>query len=84
MPCCSLESRFTGVDWMVLSKVDLQANVLYRIAGDHSVGHAFGATGARLTTTGTNRLHKEDGQLCLLAACADGGQAYAGILERAP
>mmetsp|Transcript_24078 Transcript_24078/g.42513 ORF Transcript_24078/g.42513 Transcript_24078/m.42513 type:complete len:442 (-) Transcript_24078:57-1382(-) len=51
--------------------------------GSISIGHPFGATGVRLTTTATNRLHVEDGKLALIAACADGGQAHASLLERA-
>ena len=42
--------------------------------GSLSIGHPFGATGARLVTTAANRLHKEDGRFALLAACASGGQ----------
>jgi len=50
--------------------------------GSLSLGHPFGATGARLVTTAANRLHHEDGQLALVAACAAGGQGHAIILER--
>jgi len=50
--------------------------------GSLSLGHPFGATGARLVTTAANRLHHEDGRLALVAACAAGGQAHAIILER--
>ncbi len=50
--------------------------------GSLSLGHPFGATGARLITTAANRLHKEDGQFALIAACAAGGQGHALILER--
>ena len=42
--------------------------------GSLSIGHPFGATGVRLVTTAANRLHKDGGQLALLAACAAGGQ----------
>lgn len=41
--------------------------------GSLSIGHPFGATGVRLVTTAANRLHHEDGQFALLAACAAGG-----------
>lgn len=41
--------------------------------GSLSLGHPFGATGVRLVTTAANRLHKEDGQFGLVAACAAGG-----------
>jgi len=50
--------------------------------GSLSLGHPFGATGARLVTTAANRLHHEDGTLALIAACAAGGQGHAIILER--
>ena len=50
--------------------------------GSLSLGHPFGATGTRLVTTAANRLHQEDGELALVAACAAGGQGHAIILER--
>ena len=40
--------------------------------GSLSLGHPFGATGARLVTTAANRLIKENGKYALLAACAAG------------
>ncbi|WP_372638523.1 acetyl-CoA C-acyltransferase [Fodinibius sp.] len=52
--------------------------------GSLSLGHPFGATGARLVTTAANRLHHEDGTLALVAACAAGGQGHAMVLERYP
>mmetsp|Transcript_13434 Transcript_13434/g.15334 ORF Transcript_13434/g.15334 Transcript_13434/m.15334 type:complete len:449 (+) Transcript_13434:94-1440(+) len=51
--------------------------------GSLSIGHPFGATGARLTTTATNRLHKEDKQFAIIAACADSGIGHASLIERA-
>ncbi len=51
--------------------------------GSVSLGHPFGATGARLVTTAANRLHEEDGELALLSACAAGGQGVAMLIERA-
>ena len=50
--------------------------------GSLSVGHPFGATGARLVTMAASRLHHEDGTLALLAACAAGGLGHAMIVER--
>lgn len=41
--------------------------------GSLSLGHPFGATGVRLIATATNRLHHEDGELAVVAACAAGG-----------
>ena len=50
--------------------------------GSLSIGHPFGATGARLVTTAANRLVKEGGTYALVAACADGGLGHACILKR--
>jgi len=52
--------------------------------GSLSIGHPFGATGVRLTTTAANRMIAEDKQFGLIAACAAGGHAFGGILERYP
>ena len=52
--------------------------------GSLSLGHPFGATGARLVTTAANRLQREGGTLALVAACADGGVGHACVLERYP
>ena len=54
------------------------------LGGSLSVGHPFGATGARLVTTVANRLIREDQQFGLTAACADGGIGHAAIIERYP
>ncbi|MEM8893164.1 MAG: acetyl-CoA C-acyltransferase [Bacteroidota bacterium] len=51
--------------------------------GSLSLGHPFGATGARLVTTAMNRLNREDGKLALVAACAAGAHGHAMLLERA-
>ena len=44
----------------------------------------YSSIGARLVTTAVNRLHKEGGQFCLVAACAAGGQGHALLVERYP
>lgn len=50
--------------------------------GSLSIGHPFGATGARLVTTAANRLHHENGKYALIAACAAGAHGHAMILEK--
>lgn len=50
--------------------------------GSLSIGHPFGATGARLMTTTANRLHKENGTLGLLAACAAGAHGHAMLIKK--
>ena len=52
------------------------------LGGSLSLGHPFGATGARLVTTAANRLIREDGKYALVSACAAGGQGHAIVLER--
>jgi acetyl-CoA acyltransferase len=52
------------------------------LGGSLSLGHPFGATGARLVTTASNRMQREGQRFALLAACADGGLAHSCILER--
>ena len=47
--------------------------------GSLALGHPFGATGARLMTTAVNRLHREDQEFAMLAACAAGGHGYLQI-----
>jgi acetyl-CoA acetyltransferase family protein len=50
--------------------------------GSLSIGHPFGATGARLMTTTANRLIDCGGRFGLLAACAAGAHGHATILQR--
>ncbi len=63
-----------------IGKVDFEK--MNTLGGSLSIGHPFGATGARLVTTASNRLQREQQRFALLAACADGGLAHACILER--
>lgn len=50
--------------------------------GSLALGHPFGATGARMVMTASNRMIAEGHKYALLTACADGGLAHACILER--
>jgi acetyl-CoA C-acetyltransferase len=50
--------------------------------GAIAVGHPYGMTGARLTSTLINSLQFHDKQLGLEAMCVGGGQGMAMILER--
>ena len=50
--------------------------------GSLSLGHPFGATGARLVTTTVNRMIHEDQSLGLTASCAAGAHGNAIVLER--
>jgi acetyl-CoA C-acetyltransferase len=50
--------------------------------GAIAVGHPFGMTGARITTTLINALQSRDKQFGLETMCVGGGQGMAMILER--
>jgi acetyl-CoA acyltransferase len=50
--------------------------------GSIAVGHPFGATGARITTTLAHELARRGGKFGLLSVCAQGGMGFAMVLER--
>jgi acetyl-CoA C-acetyltransferase len=50
--------------------------------GAIALGHPFGMTGARITTTLINNLQASDGQFGLETMCVGGGQGMAMIIER--
>jgi acetyl-CoA acetyltransferase family protein len=51
------------------------------LGGSLSIGHPFGATGARLVTTCANRMNRENAKYGVIAACAAGAHGHAMILE---
>jgi acetyl-CoA acyltransferase len=53
------------------------------MGGSVSIGHPFGATGARMITSCANQLPRVDGTFGLVTACAANGTGGAMILERA-
>jgi acetyl-CoA acetyltransferase len=57
-------------------------NKLNNWGGSLSIGHPFGATGSRLLTTASNRLHVEGGKYALIAACAAGAHGHAMIIKK--
>jgi len=53
------------------------------LGGSISIGHPFGATGARITMTLVNELRRRNGQFGLMTVCAAGGMGFAMVVERA-
>ena len=53
------------------------------MGGSISIGHPFGAMGARITTTLANELRRRNGQFGLMTLCAAGGMGFAMVLENA-
>jgi acetyl-CoA acyltransferase len=52
------------------------------MGGSIAIGHPFGATGARITTTLANEMRRRDVQFGLISVCAQGGMGFAMVLER--
>jgi acetyl-CoA acyltransferase len=53
------------------------------MGGSIAIGHPFGATGARITTTMANELKRRGGQFGLITVCAAGGMGFAMVVEAA-
>jgi acetyl-CoA C-acetyltransferase len=64
--------REIGID---MEKVNVHGGAI-------AVGHPFGMTGARMTTTLINALRWHDKQIGVVTMCAAGGQGMALVLER--
>ncbi|MBX9927926.1 MAG: acetyl-CoA C-acyltransferase FadI [Gemmatimonadaceae bacterium] len=52
------------------------------LGGSIAVGHPFGATGARITTTLAHELQRRGGRYALMTVCAAGGLGFAMVIER--
>ena len=63
-----------------VGKIDI--NKVNNWGGSLSIGHPFGATGARLLTTAANRLFEENGKFAMLSACAAGAHGHAMIIKK--
>lgn len=60
----------------------VEMNKLNLWGGSLSIGHPFGATGARLLNTAASRLQHEGGSYALLAACAAGAHGHAMLIKK--
>ena len=52
------------------------------MGGSIAIGHPFGATGARITTTLLQELRRRGGQFGLMTVCTAGGMGFAMVVER--
>jgi acetyl-CoA acyltransferase len=52
------------------------------MGGSIAIGHPFGATGARITTTLLNELRRRGGRFGLMTVCTAGGMGFAMVVER--
>jgi acetyl-CoA acyltransferase len=53
------------------------------MGGSLAIGHPFGATGARITTTLANEMRRRSVEFGLISVCAQGGMGFAMVLEAA-
>ncbi|MGI8498325.1 MAG: acetyl-CoA C-acyltransferase FadI [Gemmatimonadaceae bacterium] len=53
------------------------------MGGSIAIGHPFGATGARITTTLCNEMRRRGAQFGLMTLCAAGGMGFAMVVENA-
>ena len=61
---------------------DINPDIMNVHGGSVSIGHPFGATGARMLTTMVNELQISGKQFALLGICAAGALAAGAVLER--
>ena len=57
-------------------------DIINVMGGSIAIGHPFGATGGRVILTLANEMNRRDVQFGLVSICAQGGMAFACVLER--
>lgn len=62
--------------------IDIPLDRINAWGGSLSIGHPFGATGARLLTTAAHRLEVSGERFAVVTGCAAGGHGSAILLER--
>jgi acetyl-CoA acyltransferase len=83
---CNLKG-FESVEWARRAGFESPVGEVDRaklnvMGGSVAIGHPFGATGARITTTLCNELARRDGEFGLMTVCAAGGLGFAMVVER--
>ena len=77
-----LNEAFAAQVLACLKEIPIDPDRLNVNGGAIAVGHPFGMTGARITTTLINSLQSHDKQFGLETMCVGGGQGMALIIER--
>ena len=61
---------------------EINEDIINVMGGSIAIGHPFGATGGRIVTTLANEMKRREVQFGLVSVCAQGGMAFAMVLER--
>jgi len=61
---------------------EINEDIINVMGGSIAIGHPFGATGGRIVTTLANEMARREVQFGLVSVCAQGGMAFAMVLER--
>jgi acetyl-CoA acyltransferase len=80
----ALESKTFAAERLGRAEAVGQVNwdTLNVMGGSIAIGHPFGATGGRITTTLAGEMRRRDVQFGLISVCAQGGMGFAMVLER--
>src|SRR5258706_4261544 len=61
---------------------EINEDIINVMGGSIAIGHPFGAAGGGIVTTLANEMRPRDVQFGLVSGCAQGGMAFAMVLER--
>jgi len=61
---------------------EINEDIINVMGSSIAIGHPFGATGGRIATTLANEMKRRNVQFGLISVCAQGGMAFAMVLER--
>jgi len=78
-----LNEAFAAQAIACVRRLGLDPETVNADGGAIALGHPLGCSGARITITLANRLHREGGRRGLAALCVGVGQGVALLIERA-
>ena len=77
-----LNEAFAGQALAVIKLAGLDPDRVNVNGGAVALGHPLGATGAKLTATLLQEMHRRKSRYGMVTMCVGGGQGAAGIFER--
>jgi acetyl-CoA C-acetyltransferase len=77
-----LNEAFAAQVLPCMNELRIDVERLNPSGGAIALGHPFGMTGARMTTTLLNGLERADGQFGIVTMCVAGGMGMAMLVER--